>query len=210
MDDIQPHSHSMHAGGGMVNVCLMHECPIVRAGLRAILSGQPGLEVSEPAQWPAAGHDGVVIAGYDSGMEAARHAAEQGSRLPRVMVFTSHSREWQVRSAIESGVLGYLLQECEPRELVEGVRALALGRRYLCSAANLSVVNSLGRVPLTRREADVLQVLARGCPDKTIARELGIGLGTVKTHMKQLMQKFDAKGRTQIVLMALERGLLAV
>jgi DNA-binding NarL/FixJ family response regulator len=111
---------------------------------------------------------------------------------------------------MEGGVLGYLVQECSAEDVLAGVRAVAQGSRYLCAAARQGVVNSLGRQPLTPREEEVLHVLARGCPDKTIARELGIGLGTVKTHMKQLMHKLDAACRTQVVLAAFERGMLAI
>ncbi|KQV90357.1 hypothetical protein ASD15_23940 [Massilia sp. Root351] len=188
-----------------IKVYLLHDCPIVKAGLSAILSGQPGLDVSAPGEWPAPAAEGVVIADYAAVMQAAR----QKERLARLMVFTSLRKECQVLRAMEGGVLGYLVQECAAADVVAGVHAVAQGTRYLCAAARLGVVSSLGRQQLTPREEEVLHILARGCPDKAIARELGIGLGTVKTHMKQLMHKFDAACRTQVVLAAFERGLLA-
>jgi DNA-binding NarL/FixJ family response regulator len=163
------------------------------------------LHVSASAQWPAADEDCVVIADYASVMQAARLP----ERRTRLMVFTSLRKECQVLRAMEAGVLGYLVQECAADDVLAGVRAAAQGNRYLCAAAKQGVLNSLGRQQLTPREEEVLHVLARGCPDKTIARELGIGLGTVKTHMKQLMHKLDAACRTQVVLAAFERGLLA-
>jgi DNA-binding NarL/FixJ family response regulator len=189
-----------------VRVYLLHDCPIVRAGLSAILSGQPDLDVSAPAQWPAADEECVVIGDYAAVMQALR----QKAYAMRPVVFTSLRKECQVLRAMEHGVLGYLVQECAPADVLAGVRAAAQGTRYLCAAARMGVVNSLGRQPLTPREEEVLQILARGCPDKTIARELGIGLGTVKTHMKQLMHKLDAACRTQVVLAAFERGMLAI
>lgn len=198
-------SGALQAHGGGIKVYLMHDCPIVRAGLSAILSGQPGLDVEAPPQWPDGGEHCVVISDYASVMQAAR----QDGRAPRLVVFTPLRKECQVLRAMEAGVLGYLVQQCAAEDVLAGVRAAAQGSRYLCAAARQGVVNSLGRQPLTPREEEVLHILARGCPDKTIARELGIGLGTVKTHMKQLMHKFDAACRTQVVLAAFERGLLA-
>ena len=191
-------------------VYLMHSCPIVAAGLGAMLAGQAGLEVSAPAQWPRADEACVVIADYAGALNALRGCAGSHSeRAMRVLVVTPLGKEGEVRHAVDSGVHGYLLQAHDAGELLECVRLLAAGCRYLGAAASRSVANALGRPALTRRESDVLSVLSRGCPDKQIARELGIGVGTVKTHMKQLMQKFEASTRTQVVLSALEQGLVA-
>lgn len=198
------------AAARRTTVYLMHSCPIVCAGLGAMLAGQPGLEVSAPAEWPCTDEACVVIADYASALRAARDCGGPDTeRARRLLVVTQHGKEGEVRLAVDSGVHGYLLQEADAGELVECVRLLGMGCRYLGAAASRSVANALGRPPLTRREADVLSILSRGHPDKQIARELGIGVGTVKTHMKQLMQKFEVSTRTQVVLCAMEQGLLA-
>jgi DNA-binding NarL/FixJ family response regulator len=194
-----------------IRVYLMHSCPIVRAGLGAMLAGQPGLDVSTPAEWP--GHDEacVAIADYAAALQVARERPDAHSeRAMRLLVVSPHGKECEVRCAVDSGVHGYLLQGADAGELLECVRLIGMGCRYLGAAASRSVANALGRPALTRREADVLSILSRGHPDKQIARELGIGVGTVKTHMKQLMHKFEASTRTQVVLSALEQGLLAL
>lgn len=193
-----------------IKVYLMHSSPIVRAGLGAMLAGVPDLEVSAPARWPCADEACVVIADYTSALRAARECGPaQGTRAMRLLVVSSQGKAGEVRHAVDSGVHGYLLQEADAGELLECVRLLGAGCRYLGAAASRSVANALQLPPLTRREADVLSILSRGHPDKLIARELGIGVGTVKTHMKQLMHKFDVSTRTQVVLSAMEQGLLA-
>jgi DNA-binding NarL/FixJ family response regulator len=195
-----------------IKVYLMHSSPIVCAGLGAMLAGAPDLEVSAPARWPCADEACVVIADYTSALRAAREcgqASAQGTRAMRLLVVSSQGKAGEVRHAVDSGVHGYLLQEADAGELLECVRLLGMGCRYLGAAASRSVANALQLPPLTRREADVLSILSRGHPDKLIARELGIGVGTVKTHMKQLMQKFDVSTRTQVVLSAMEQGVLA-
>lgn len=191
-------------------VYLMHSCPIVCAGLGAMLAGQPGLEVSAPSGWPCADEACVVITDYASALRSARDCGTaRGERAMRLLVVTPLGKAGEVRHALDNGVHGYLLQEADAGELAECVRLLGMGCRYLGAGASRSVANALGRPPLTRREADVLSILAHGFPDKRIARELGIGVGTVKTHMKQLMNKFEVSTRTQVVLSAMEQGLLA-
>ncbi|WP_228893258.1 response regulator transcription factor [Pseudoduganella aquatica] len=148
-----------------IKVYLMHSSPIVRAGLGAMLAGEPDLEVSAPVQWPCADEACVVIADYFSALRAARdcgQAPAQSARAMRLLVVSSQGKAGEVRHAVDSGVHGYLLQEADAGELLECVRLL------------------------------------------------GIGVGTVKTHMKQLMHKFDVSTRTQVVLSAMEQGLLGV
>jgi DNA-binding NarL/FixJ family response regulator len=198
------------AAAHRIKVYLMHSSPIVCAGLGAMLAGVPDLEVSAPDRWPCADEACVVIADYASALRAALECAPaQGTRAMRLLVVSSQGKAAEVRHAVDSGVHGYLLQEADAGELLECVRLLGMGSRYLGAAASRRVAEALQLPPLTRREADVLSILSRGHPDKLIARELGIGVGTVKTHMKQLMQKFDVSTRTQVVLSAMEQGVLA-
>lgn len=94
------------------------------------------------------------------------------------------------------------------RAILAACPALLLGRRFLSAAVTRSVADSLGREHLSGRETDVLQLLAEGCCNKTIARRLGIGVGTVKTHVKGVMSKLDATARTHALVVATQRGLV--
>lgn len=199
-----------------LRVHLRYGCPIVRAGLAAILSSQSDFQVSVDeagdggAGRVAMGGAGVVVADYAAGMALARQAGPlQAGDAARLLILTERDKEWEVRRAVDSGVHGYLLHGCLAEELIKCVRLLGRGSAYLSETAMRSVVESLGRPELTRRELDVLQVLARGGSDKVIARELGIGTGTVKSHIKHLLEKLDASARTHAVVVAIERGLLS-
>jgi len=176
-----------------IHVHLMHQCPIVSAGLRAILSTQPDFLLSTDGHGapPAC----VVIADYESGVSAA--CGEP------VLVLTYQVKAEAIRHAMERGVRGYVIQGCDASELIEAVRALSRGGCYLSPVAGRLQAEELQRAPLTRREAEVLQVLVRGSSDKVIAR----GLGTVKTHMKQLFRKLGVSTRTQVVIKAMDLGL---
>ena len=183
-------------------IYLVHSSPIVNAGLHAILADSPGLEIHPPGCQPGANEPCVLIADYDSALRIAQ------TYMVRLLVVTQEGKAAAIQKALDHGVHGYLMQDADADELLECVRLLALGQRYLGAAAGSSLASVMARQPLTPREADVLSVLSIGLPDKRIARELGISVGTVKTHMKQLMRKFEASSRTQVVLNAMAQGLL--
>ena len=193
-----------------VRIHLTHACSILRIGMATVLSGQANLDVTESEFAPEkVDQDCIIITDYATGMHVM---AEQGSMAPglrpRVLIVTTRDKEWEVRHAVDSGVRGYLLQSCAAEELLRCVRLLSRGVGYLSATVVRSVSDSLGRVPLTRRENDVLQLMARGDSNKHIASELGISLLTVKTHVAHLLQKLNATARTQAVAVAMSRGLL--
>jgi len=175
-----------------------------------ILSAEPGLDVIEGESLEDHADDhSVVITDYSAGMHMlTQRATNQPIHRDRVLIVTNKNKEWEVRHAVESGVHGYVLQSCAPNELILGVRLLGNGAGYLSPAAARWVVGSPGRIALTRRENDVLRLIALGNSDKRIASELGIGVVTVKTHVGHLLQKLDATARTHAVVIALHRGLL--
>jgi DNA-binding NarL/FixJ family response regulator len=194
-----------------IQVRLMHTCPIVSAGLNAILSSQPDISISVDPRDPSGDNAAcIVIADYESGLSAARELAQHGNGVStQLLILTYNVKAGAVRYAIDSGVRGYVVQGCGPSGLLEAVRTLSLGDYYLCPIAGRVAAEWLCRPPLTQREADVLRVLASGGSDKVIARGLGIEVSTVKSHMKQLFHKLGVTTRTQAAIMAMDLGLLA-
>jgi len=192
-----------------IQVQVRHQCPIVSAGLRAILSTQPDIRISAEAHGaiPPAGNC-VLVADYESSVSMVRERRRSaGDNTQPVLVLTYHAKAGAIRYAIESGVRGYVIQGGAASEVIEGVRMLSRGRYYLSPMAGRLEAEWLRRTPLTPREAEVLQALASGSPDKVIARELGIQVGTVKSHMGQLFQKLEVSTRTQVVIKAMDLGL---
>lgn len=190
-------------------VHIIHTDPVMTAGLQAILADRPELRVSTHLSQPEARQVArVLVTDYDTGLALARQPEHAGARRASVLIVTQLDKEWEVRIAMDAGVHGYVLQSCSPDELLEAVAALAQGQRYLSESVTRSVADSLSRENLTGRETDVLQLLAEGCCNKSIARKLGIGVGTVKTHVKGVMSKLDATARTHAVVVATQRGLI--
>lgn len=191
-------------------VHIMHADAVITAGLHALLAERGEFMLTTQHDQPQGqALARVIVADYESGIALSRQLPQDRfGHAPRVLIVTQLDKEWQVRTAMDSGVHGYLLQGCSAEELVRAVQQLCQGMRYLTESVTRCVADSLSRESLTGRETDVLQLLARGCCNKSIARELGIGVGTVKTHVKGLMSKLEATARTHAVVVAAQRGLI--
>jgi DNA-binding NarL/FixJ family response regulator len=196
-----------------VIVAVLHEDPVVAAGLRALLQAAPDLALPDAAipgeaDVVVADHRGALALQALSRLGTRSRGADARRPAPRFMIVAATGHEWEVRRALEAGIHGYLLQGCTAQELLDGVRALGRGERYLGQAALQCLARSLGHDALTAREAEVLQALAQGLSNKAIGRKLGIALGTVKAHVKAILEKLDAVSRTQAVVIAAQRGLV--
>jgi len=195
-----------------VKVVIAHADAIISAGLATLLEGQAGLRITIATGDGAASHAGgdVIIFDHRGAMEYTRRwaGAYRSPGLPQVLIVTQLDREWDVYSAMMAGVHGYLLQNADARQLLAAVRTLSGGMHYLSAELRHCMAASSTRTGLTSRETDVLQLLAQGMCNKSIARELDIGVGTVKTHVKGLFEKLGATARTHAVVLAMERGLV--
>lgn len=199
-----------------LDVTVVHATPLIAAGLAASLDEQcrvtlmPELDhrrlLGPQAQAPA-----VVISDYPSGMDLMQYCRSMPwlrMGLPRCLIVTDSTRSWQVRQALEHGVQGVVGADCSLQELRRAVHSVSQGQRFLCEAASASMAESIVQESLTPREMDVLKLLGEGLDNKTISARLRIALGTVKTHVKAVLEKLDASSRTQAVATALQRGLI--
>ncbi len=195
------------------NILVMHQDPILCAGLVAALRRAESFVVFVHAvdTLEASGSRmDAVVADYDSAMHLAEQATRRAGPLAgaRILALTANDREAEIRRAIEAGVYGYVLLGGPLQELVDAVKAVATGSRYMSLAVAQRMAESLTRSSLTPRETEVLRLVAMGQPNKAIARELGIELGTVKSHMAAIMGKLGAACRTQAARIAVARGLV--
>jgi DNA-binding NarL/FixJ family response regulator len=192
----------------------MHSDPIVRAGVVAALGQHPGFDVSVAAAGDPASSGpplDVVITDYDNAMSlTARRARAVHDRLAdaRVLALTASDREADIRRAIQAGVHGYLLLGGSVDELIDAVQAIGMGVRYVCPVVAQRMADSLAGEMLTQRESQVLCLVATGHSNKSIARQLAIELGTVKSHVSAIMMKLGAISRTQAACIAASRGLV--
>lgn len=211
----------------MIRLLLVDDEELVRTGLRAILDAEPDItvvgEASDGAEVPGLvrrlAPDVVLMDVRMSavdGITATRHLVTSLPQPPRVLVLTTFGNDGHVYDALRAGATGFLLKRARPAEIVQAVRVVACGESLLFPAAVRDLVATRGRTGgdrlsgagLTEREGEVLRFLARGLSNAEIARELMVGVETVKTHVGNLLAKLGARDRTQAVVAAYESGFI--
>lgn len=195
---------------------LSHALPIVEAGLRQILGAWPEFKLrpsshddaqASAPHGPRAAPD-LLVLDHDRALQHASSPPGAPSTHAPVLIVAMDGQAPDVRAALSAGVRGYVMVGCGREEIVRAVRAVAAGRRHLCTAASLHLADKLGQPALTLREGEVLALVLRGQSNKGMARALAISEGTVKAHLRTLFSKLGARCRTEALWIASERGLL--
>lgn len=128
---------------------------------------------------------------------------------PRIVVFTAYGGKERIAGALERGADSYVLKGTSSDELIEAIRAVARGERYLPRAIASELVGALhGRERLTPREREILKLLAAGLANREIAERLSISERTVKFHVSEILGRLEASNRAHAVAVAQELGLL--
>jgi DNA-binding NarL/FixJ family response regulator len=195
--------------GVEVSVMILYADPVVAAGLAAVLRESAGFQIvptPEPGD-PVCGPSpaDVVVADYETALRLAQSAPQWAKKL---VVFTNCDGETEICRALESGARGYLLYGVGLPELFEGIRCVHGGGVALSPLVAARITNRIQGKTLTAREKAVLEQLMLGLRDKVIARRLNVGVGTVKSHVKSILEKLKADSRTAAVIAAQRRGLL--
>jgi len=207
-----------------IQILIVDDHGVVRQGLRMFLSLDPDLEIVGEARNGAVGvqmahelrPDVVLMDLLMPVMDGVTAIATIRRDLPEVEVIalTSVLEDSLVFGAIRAGAIGYLLKDTEADELCRAIKAAAAGQVQLSPQAAARLVHEVhapeSPETLTQREVDVLRLMAKGLANKEIARELGIGEKTVKTHVSNILSKLGVLSRTQAALYAIQIGLVSV
>ena len=202
-----------------IRLLIVDDHPVVRDGLVAILhQGEPDLEVVGEAgdgkeavtRWrelrPTVTIMDLQLPGQ-TGVEAIT-AIRREDPEARVLVLTTFDGDADIQRALEAGARGYLLKNVRRATLIEAVRAVAAGQRYLPPATAARLVEAMESERLTARELDVLALLAKGMRNREIAEALHLAEPTIKIHVNNLLRKLEVKDRTEAAVVALRRGLI--
>ena len=131
------------------------------------------------------------------------------SKLPcKVIVMTTFDTEEDIQRAMKAAARGYLLKDSTQEEILDAIRQVRLGETYLPARIVQKVVEGMRKTELSPREVEVLQWVAAGKSNKEIGAQLFIAEGTVKTHMKNVLEKLAVVGRTAAIREAVHRGLV--
>jgi DNA-binding NarL/FixJ family response regulator len=209
----------------VIRVLVVDDHPVVRRGLRAMVDELPEVTaVGEAADGaaaldllaalPADRRPDVVL--MDLQMGTGMHGVEATRRItalpdpPAVLVLTTYSTDADILAAVEAGATGYLLKDAPPEDLAAAIQATARGETVLAPpvAARLLGRVRAGRPSLSPREAEILQLLAEGLPNRQISKRLFISEATVKTHLVHIYDKLGVDSRTSAVAAGLTAGLI--
>ena len=208
-----------------IRVLIVDDHAVVRSGLRKVLESEDGFEVvgeagdmrnavfEARAQSPDVILMDVVMPGA-SGIEATPAVLKEAPGA-KVVVLSMQDDPHYVREAFAAGASGYVLKEAADKELVQAIREVADGGRYVHPALGARMVTAEAEErrraeddPLSEREREVLRLLALGHTNQEIAKMLYISVRTAETHRAHIMQKLRLQTRADLVAYALERGLL--
>ena len=209
----------------MIRVLIVDDHAVVRSGLRRLLDAEPDIETvgeapnADRAVFEAIeGKPDVVLMdlvmpekGGIEGMPAVLQAVPDA----KVLVLSMQDDPRYVRDAFDAGASGYVLKEAADTEVVDAVRAVAAGERYVHPALGARLVEAeaaerrrADEDPLSDRGREVLRLLALGHTNQEIAKQLYISVRTAETHRAHIMQKLRLSSRAELVRYALSEGLL--
>ena len=213
----------------MIRVCLADDQALIRSGLRALLALFEGIEVVAEAEDGARAIDLVLSSRPDvllldvrmpkyNGVQVINALAARGA-LPPTLLLTTFEDDAALVGGVRAGARGFLLKGVSPETLVEAIRTVAAGERYLYAPLSPDRTRTLADAswrdeaidrpePLTTRERDVLKLMTSGISNSQIASALRLGEGTVRNHVSSILSKLGVADRTKAVLVALHRQLV--
>ncbi|MFJ6755535.1 MULTISPECIES: response regulator [unclassified Streptomyces] len=206
-----------------IRLLLADDHPVVRAGLRAVLDTEADFAVVAEAataeravELAASEPVDVVLMDLQFGPGPGMHGSEATALItaragsPRVLVLTTYDTDADILAAVEAGASGYLLKDAPPEELAAAVRTAAAGQSALAPAVALRLMDRM-RTPaeaLTKRELEVLQLVADGLSNQQISKRLFLSQATVKSHLVHVYAKLGVDSRTSAVAAAATRRLI--
>lgn len=210
-----------------VKILLVDDHPMMRRGLRDLLAMEDDMD---PVGEAASGQEAIRMAAElepdlilldlnmpgMNGLETLRQMRDQQVDA-RIIMFTVSDDHSDVLEALRHGADGYLLKDMDPDALVEHLRLAARGKLALSPELTMVLAEALRERPktqsqvqaanLTKREKDVLKLITKGLSNKMIARRLDIAEGTVKVHVKRLLNKLGMRSRTEAAVWVVENNI---
>jgi two-component system nitrate/nitrite response regulator NarL len=211
-----------------IRVVLIDDHALCRRGLAELLERRPGISVAgftgdpdEASRMVSVENPDLVVLDLRmpqmDGLTLLKRLREEGCKAPALILTMCDSQE-DLAKALRAGVRGYILKDMEPDDLVDAIQRVAKGEMVVAPVLMLKLANMLDStqqsqsreslmVSLTEREREILEHLARGESNKTIARELDISHDTVKLHVRHILSKLNLTSRVEAAIFAVEHRI---
>lgn len=201
-----------------IRILFVDDHPMLRAGLEATIRGEDDLEavaeaesgveaVEEFRKWrPDVVLMDLRLPGMN-GVEAIQKIREIDAGA-KIIVLTTYDGDEDIYRAFTAGARAYLLKDMLRREMVDAIRAVYAGQRYVSPTVAARLAARAPRQELTAREVEILGQVVRGLGNKQIAGELGLAEGTVRIHLSNIFEKLGVHDRTQAAIQAIQRGIV--
>jgi DNA-binding NarL/FixJ family response regulator len=206
------------AADNRIRVLSVDDHPLLREGIGSLINTQPDMAIVATA---SSGKEAIeVFRGVrpdvtlmdlrlpDLGGLDVMMAIRSEFPDARVIVLTTFERDVEIQRALKAGARGYLLKSMPPQQMIDAIRQVHAGKKYVPPEIAAGLAEHLADETLTEREVEVLRHVAKGNRNRDIADRLFIAEETVKVHLKHIMGKLGATDRTQSVTIAARRGII--
>jgi DNA-binding NarL/FixJ family response regulator len=204
--------------GPTLRILAADDHPLIRAGLVSYVATEPGLEVvaeadngEEALEKYREFRPDIVLMDLSmpvmDGLAATRAIVDEFPDA-KVIVLTTYGGDEDIYRALDAGAMGYLVKDMASAEVLNIIRTVHAGRRGIPQPVAAKLAEHTPRIPLTPRETEVLSLVANGLSNAEVAGRIGRTEGTVKVHLKNILQKLGANDRTEAVTTALRRGFI--
>lgn len=202
----------------VIKVMIVDDHPLVRVGMATVVNQQPDMTIAAEADGGPRVLELFRFHRPDVVLMDMRLRGESGARLTsairaefpsaRVLVISNYDGDEDIHQALAAGAMGYLFKSVVEDELVDAIREISAGRRYLPKGvAERLHEHKLGS-HLTRREDEILDLLGKGMSNRELGQVLGVSEDTIKTHLKSLFRKLEVSDRAEAVREGLRRGFI--
>ncbi len=204
----------------MIRVLIVDDHAIVRKGLATIINHDPEMTVIAQAEDGQQAIDlyrehqpditlmDLRMPGI-AGVEAITAICAEFKQA-RIAVLTTYDGDEDIYRGLQAGAQGYLLKDAKPGKLLNAIRAIHNGQKYIPPEVGAKLLQRMSNPELSERELEVLRLMAQGMGNQEIGTALSIGESTVKSHANRIFSKLGVSDRTQAVIAAVKRGLVSL
>lgn len=203
-----------------IRILIVDDHPIVRVGIGALIASSRDMQIVGQAR---SGEEAVALHAQHrpditlmdlrlpgiNGVQTIRQIRAQNPAA-RFIVLTTYDGDEDIYQAMEAGASGYLIKDMPQEVLFEAIKRVHSGGRYLPPPVSQTLASRMPDTSLSKRECDVLRLMAQGKSNGEIASDLGITEGTVKCHVSVILNRLSVRDRTQAVVAGLQRGLIHI